>query len=105
MLLLFRILEPEEGEIWVDGVNIATLGLHTLRKHLAIIPQDSLLLRGTVRHNLDPFDEKDDGELKNVLTRVGLGGDEKNMLGAYDVSFQFLSVCQKLKVYMVNISY
>lgn len=81
MLLLFRILEPEEGEIWIDGVNIATIGLHTLRKHLAIIPQDSLLLRGTVRHNLDPFDEKNEDELRSVLRQVGLGGEERNMLG------------------------
>jgi ABC-type multidrug transport system fused ATPase/permease subunit len=75
MLLLFRILEPETGVVTIDGVDICSVGLHTLRKHLAIIPQHSLLLRGTVRHNLDPFGERPDGELTRVLQRVGLGKD------------------------------
>ena len=41
MLCLFRLLELEAGSIAVDGVDIASLGLHTLRSKLAIIPQAS----------------------------------------------------------------
>lgn len=36
---LFRIMEAEEGRIVIDGVDIFTLGLHTLRSRLTIIPQ------------------------------------------------------------------
>lgn len=36
---LFRIMEAEEGRIVIDGVDIVTLGLHTLRSRLTIIPQ------------------------------------------------------------------
>ena len=39
-LALFRIIEAAEGSISVDGIDIATLGLHDLRSHITIIPQD-----------------------------------------------------------------
>ena len=57
---LFAILlqyEIEEGSIIIDGVDISTIGLHTLRKAIAIIPQDPVIFSGTIRSNLDPFDE------------------------------------------------
>ncbi|KAL0177130.1 hypothetical protein M9458_026024, partial [Cirrhinus mrigala] len=36
---LFRIIEASEGQILIDGIDIATLGLHDLRSRLTIIPQ------------------------------------------------------------------
>lgn len=36
---LFRIIEAAQGEILIDGVNIAELGLHELRSRITIIPQ------------------------------------------------------------------
>jgi ABC-type multidrug transport system fused ATPase/permease subunit len=38
-LSLFRIIEPSQGQIIIDGVNIADIGLHDLREKLTIIPQ------------------------------------------------------------------
>lgn len=38
-LSLFRIVEAAEGTIFVDGVDISKIGLHTLRSRLTIIPQ------------------------------------------------------------------
>ena len=43
-LSLFRILEPADGSIVIDGVDVADLGLHDLRSHLTVIPQVYLLL-------------------------------------------------------------
>ena len=39
-LALFRIIEAAEGSIIIDGVDIASLGLHELRSRITIIPQD-----------------------------------------------------------------
>lgn len=38
-LSLFRILEAAGGEIRIDGLNVADIGLHDLRSQLTIIPQ------------------------------------------------------------------
>lgn len=66
---LFR-LAHNEGCIEIDDIDIATLGLHDLRKKIAIIPQDPVLFSGTMRENLDPFDEKTDDELWNALEQA-----------------------------------
>ena len=72
MLLLFRILELDEGLIWIDGVDIATLGLATLRRAIAMLPQDPILFAGTIRSNLDPFEEHSDERLESVLEQAQL---------------------------------
>ncbi|KAJ5788264.1 hypothetical protein N7457_003254 [Penicillium paradoxum] len=71
-LALFRFLEARSGQIFIDGLDISKIKLHDLRSRLAIIPQDPVLFSGTVRSNLDPFDEYSDKELYDALARVRL---------------------------------
>ncbi|KAG7884553.1 hypothetical protein KL938_001680 [Ogataea parapolymorpha] len=72
MLSLFRIIEPIEGHIEVDGVNTSTLSLHDVRSNLAIIPQDAQCINGTVRYNLDPLAQYADAQLWRCLELAGL---------------------------------
>jgi ABC-type multidrug transport system fused ATPase/permease subunit len=71
-LLLFRIVDAQAGSVTVDGRDITTLGLQTLRQCMGIIPQQPLLLSGSVQHNLDPFDGHDYETLEAVMVKVGL---------------------------------
>lgn len=71
-LALFRFLEARSGTVTIDGVDISKIRLHDLRSRLAIIPQDPVLFSGTIRSNLDPFDDHTDDELKDCLGRVHL---------------------------------
>ncbi|MBN3303875.1 MRP1 protein, partial [Amia calva] len=64
---LFRIIESGGGEISIDGVDIAGLGLHDLRSRITIIPQDPVLFSGSLRMNLDPFDLYSDEEVWRSL--------------------------------------
>lgn len=77
-LAIFRFLEAREGSITVDGIDISTIKLADLRSRLAIIPQDPVLFSGTVRSNLDPFDEHSDAELRDALARVHLTDEEND---------------------------
>ncbi|XP_036051966.1 multidrug resistance-associated protein 1 isoform X4 [Onychomys torridus] len=71
---LFRINESAEGEIIIDGVNIAKIGLHHLRFKITIIPQDPVLFSGSLRMNLDPFSQYSDEEVWMALELAHLKG-------------------------------
>ncbi|KAK2461264.1 hypothetical protein APHAL10511_006791 [Amanita phalloides] len=71
-LSLFRFVEPTEGRIMIDGLNISSIGLSDLRSRVTIIPQDPTILSGTLRSTLDVFDEYNDAEIFEALRRVHL---------------------------------
>jgi len=71
-LALFRLVEAAEGAITIDGIDISKLGLHNLRNQLTIIPQDPVLFSGTLRMNLDPFDQYSDEEVWRALKQSHL---------------------------------
>ncbi|KAM5272344.1 ATP-binding cassette sub-family C member 2 [Ctenodactylus gundi] len=64
---LFRILESAGGQITIDGIDIASIGLHDLRGRLTIIPQEPVLFSGSLRMNLDPFNNYSDEEIWKAL--------------------------------------
>ena len=70
MTCLLRIVELAEGKIVIDGFDIRSLGLSLLRRSIAVIPQDPVLFSGTVRTNLDPFEQYENSMLEGVLARV-----------------------------------
>ncbi|PAA47237.1 hypothetical protein BOX15_Mlig030509g1 [Macrostomum lignano] len=69
---LFRLIESTFGHIEVDGVRIDRLGLHSLRSALTILPQEPTVFSGSLRSNLDPFDERTDEELWAALDAAHL---------------------------------
>ncbi|CAF4697955.1 unnamed protein product [Rotaria socialis] len=69
---LFRMNTLLDGEIKIDDINIATIGLNDLRRQISIIPQNPFLFTGTMRSNLDQFDEFADTEIWDALEQVQL---------------------------------
>ncbi|XP_076672367.1 multidrug-Resistance like Protein 1 isoform X1 [Andrena cerasifolii] len=78
-LALFRIIEAAEGQIVIDDVDIAKLGLHDLRSRLTIIPQDPILFSGSLRMNLDPFCSHNDEDVWKALEHAHLKSFVKNL--------------------------
>jgi ATP-binding cassette subfamily C (CFTR/MRP) protein 1 len=72
MVAMLRIVELCEGKVIIDGVDHSRVGLAKLRSKIAVIPQDPVLFSGTIRSNLDPFEQFPDDKLLDVLERVGL---------------------------------
>ncbi|KAG5338210.1 hypothetical protein C0989_007965 [Termitomyces sp. Mn162] len=71
MMALLRCVDVE-GEVWFDGVETGSVGLERLREGITIIPQVPELLSGTLRRNLDPFEQFDDAILNASLRDAGL---------------------------------
>ena len=66
ILALYRLVEPE-GDIFIDGNSIKAMKLEYLRNLMSIIPQDPVLFTGTLRKNLDPFDNCSEEQIWNAL--------------------------------------
>lgn len=85
MLTLFRVLELEAGRILIDGFDVSKMPLDILRKAMAMLPQDPLLFSGTVRDNLDPFQEYDDSALWDALERAQISEAIRSLPDGLDV--------------------
>ncbi|KAJ7508849.1 hypothetical protein B0H11DRAFT_1962913 [Mycena galericulata] len=72
---ILRFVDPVNGRIVIDGIDISTIGINDLRSRLTFIPQDATLFSGTLRDNLDPFGDHDDAACMDALYRVHLISD------------------------------
>ncbi|KAG2206947.1 hypothetical protein INT47_008416 [Mucor saturninus] len=71
-LSFFRFVEASRGSIVIDNLDIKDLGTEDLRSKLTIIPQDPTLFSGSLRSNMDPFDQFKDEDIFTALRRVHL---------------------------------
>ncbi|KAJ6779329.1 hypothetical protein PWT90_02512 [Aphanocladium album] len=96
LLTLFRLLDLESGSITIDGIDITDVAHNVLRPRLITVPQEPMLLPGSLRSNLvrstgeaEEHDELDDEKLINHLKTVelwdvvepqgGLGADSADL--------------------------
>lgn len=69
---LFRMGTIVNGQITIDNIDIASVGLNDIRRRISIIPQDPVLFSGTIRSNLDPFMDYSDEDIWHALEQVQL---------------------------------
>lgn len=69
---VYRFVDIDDGDILLDHHSIQKLPLEVLRKNLAVIPQDPNLFMGTLRRNIDRYEEASDEAIWHVLNKVSL---------------------------------
>ena len=72
---LFRMPQPT-GQVIIDDVDIAKINIQSARRAMSVITQNPILFTGSLRMNLDPFQEYSDQELWDALEEASL----KNMV-------------------------
>ncbi|KAE8332954.1 hypothetical protein BDV39DRAFT_188998 [Aspergillus sergii] len=72
ILSLLRLNELEKGSIFIDEFDITQIPRETIRRQLAVLPQDPLILTGSLRLNLDTLQKHSDETITSVLSQVGI---------------------------------
>ncbi|KUF82936.1 Multidrug resistance-associated protein 1 [Phytophthora nicotianae] len=105
-MALFRISELASGKVLIDGVDVATIGLKTLREKLSIIPQSPVLFKGPLRAYLDPFDELTDDQLWRSIREIGLqeriAEDERKLMMVVEENGENFSVGERQMLCMAR---
>ncbi|CAM9598026.1 unnamed protein product, partial [Phaeothamnion confervicola] len=71
-LALVRMVECIGGGVLGDGIDVRDVSLEVLRSRITLVPQDSVMLSGTVREALDPFERRADAYIWELLSDLGL---------------------------------
>lgn len=69
---ILRLTEVDSGLIKIDDIDVSKIGLSELRSAIAVIPQDPVLFQGSIRYNLDPFDQYDDQAIWSAVQKSHL---------------------------------
>ncbi len=85
--LLMRLVEPDGGRILLDGVPIADLSLATLRRAIAVVPQDTVFFNASLRDNI-AFGKVDctQEEIEQAAARAHLHDFISGLPDAYDTN-------------------
>ena len=106
LLSVFHMLENiPSGSVSIDDVDITTLPRSSLRERLTAIPQETLIMPGSMRENMDPLQKRSVDEMNSALEKVGLaslvadrGGIESDMadIGLSQGELQLFAVARAL---------
>jgi ATP-binding cassette, subfamily C (CFTR/MRP), member 1 len=72
LLCLLQLIDTTCGSIEIDGLDLQCLNKEDLRQRLIVLPQQPLLLPGSVRFNIDPEATHKDDAIIECLTKVQL---------------------------------
>ncbi|KAK3987100.1 ABC transporter [Cladorrhinum sp. PSN332] len=88
VLTLLRLLDPNEGTIEIDGIDITSVSRDVVRSRVAGVAEEPFFLPGTVRENMDPYGQETDDRIVQTLVDVGLwaGVFDKEDSGGLDAA-------------------
>lgn len=89
--LVTRLIDPSEGEVLIDGVNVKRFPVEVLRRNIGLVPQEPFLFSDTVAQNIaygvpEASPEELTARSREVARLVQLAGDVEDFPNAYDTS-------------------
>ena len=83
--LLFRFYDTNEGEILIDGQNIQTVSQASVRKHIGIVPQDTVLFNESILHNIQyARPGATEGEVRHAAKLANIDGFIEGLPEGYE---------------------
>ena len=73
--LLPRIIKEQKGSIFLDDININKYSLRSLRNNISYVPQESLLIDGTIKENICYFNKNP--SKRDLIEAIKLSGAEE----------------------------
>ena len=71
--VIIGFMQPDSGEIDIDGHNLNDINLRSYRKHIAVVPQNSILFSGTIKENITyGIKNVDENKLREVIKAANL---------------------------------
>lgn len=89
--LITRLIDPDEGEVLIDGVNIKRYPVSVLRENIGLVPQEPFLFSDTIAENItygvpQETPERTREHAQTVARLVQLAGDVEDFPQGYDTS-------------------
>ena len=82
--MLPRLLNPQTGSILIDGVDIAQVGLHSLRSQISVVTQETVLFRGTIAENIRFGTDATEEQVKEAARQAHAAEFIESMRGQYE---------------------
>jgi len=83
--LVTRFYDPTEGRVLIDGHDLRSVTMLSLRRQLGVVPQEPFLFAGTIGDNIAfARPEASEGEIREAVDRVGLTELVERMPGGLD---------------------
>lgn len=83
--LVPRFYDPQRGAVKIDGVDVRELDLKSLRKQIGIVPQDPVLLKGTMAYNIAyGFEEASPEAIREAAKTAGIADFIESLPAGYE---------------------
>lgn len=79
MQLLLKILQPERGQLLIDGRDLCDIPAAAMRNACGYVPQDGFLFNVSIKENVSFFSNASDAEIRRALEIAGMTDDIENM--------------------------
>ena len=81
--LVQRFYDPQIGGVFIDGHNVKTVDLKSLRMQIGVVPQDPVLMKGTIAFNISYGYQASDEEIRNAAHIAGISDFIESLPAGY----------------------